>query len=298
MYPDVEFIERASPEETPPDIYPYRRVWRSVSIEIGATLLMVFIVLGGVTFGVLRDVPSRNWGGLIILVPLGAFLWTSVRGEQRALQPREGLLTVALFSALLANGVGLPLINDVFQPRVWLSEAGFFNRVLGYTFSYGVVCEFLKYVAIRYTVWPKRIRSRIDGVAYSVAASVGYASVLNFHAIFEREPVVSAEVIRLAINFVTQVGFGVIMGFFLGEMALIPRRPPFFLAGGLLAGAFMQGLFVGFRAIAVGSGQSVSEIRGLLLAFFFVIGAMAAINFLIESADTRAASLAGIRRIR
>jgi RsiW-degrading membrane proteinase PrsW (M82 family) len=298
MYQETEFIARASAEEAPPEVYPYRRVWRAVALEIGSMIGMVLIVLVGVLSGVLRDVPSLNWGALLTLIPLATFLWASVRGEQRALQPRQGLLTVALFSALLANGVGVPLVEEVFRPREWLSEAGFFTRVLGYTFSYGVVSEFLKYIAIRYTVWPGRIRARIDGIAYSTAASIGYATVLNIHAIFEREPVVSSQVIRLAINFISQVGFGVIIGYFLAEMALIPRRQPFFLAGGLFAGALMQGLFIGFRGIAAGSGLSVGEINGLFLVVFFALGSMLAVNFLIESVDSRAASLAGIRRIR
>lgn len=289
---------RRTYDEAPAEIYPYRRVWRSVALEIGAMLGMVVIVLVGVWVNILRDVASRNWGLLLILVPLGVYLWFSVRGEQLAEQPREGLLTVTLFSALLANGVGVPLVDDFFQPRLWLSEASFFTRGLGYAFTFGVTSEFLKYVAIRYTVFPRRFRVRMDGIAYSTAASVGYATVLNLHLIYSGQPTVTAEAIRIATNFISQVSFGVIMGYFLAEMALVPNRSPFFLAGGLFAGSMVNGLFIAFRSIAVGSGFSVRMMNGLLLALFFALLVCLSINFLIENADSRAAARAGVRRIR
>jgi len=285
-------------EEAPQEVYPYRRVWRAVFIEIGTMLGLVLLVLVGVGVGFLRDVPSRNWGLVLVLVPLGAYLNFSVRGEARALQPRQGLLTVTLFSALLANGVGLPLVEGFFDPGVWLSEAGFFSRALGYAFTFGVTAEFLKYIAIRYTVWPHRFRTRMDGIAYSVAASVGYATVLNTQIIFDQEPTVTANAMRIAINFISQIGFGVIMGYFLAELALHPHRSPFFLVGGLFVGALINGLFVAFRAIAAGSGFSVQLLRGLLLAVFFALMVMGAVNFLIENADARAAARAGVKRIR
>ena len=297
MLEETRFNLLAS-EEAPAEIYPYRRVWRAVSIEVGAMVFLVMLVIIGTRFGLLRDVASRNWGLLLILVPLGAYLWFSVRGEQQAPEPREGLITVTLFSALLANGLGLPLVNEFFEPREWLSDAGFFGRLLGYSFTVGVTTEFLKYVAIRYTIWPKRIRARIDGVAYSIAASVGYATVLNAQVVFGTEPTVSAMAIRIAINFISQLGFGVIVGYFMAEMALVPNRAPFFLAGGLFTGSLMQGAFVAFRGIAAGSGFRVASVNGFLLVIFFAVMTMLAINFLIENAESRAADLAGVKRIR
>lgn len=298
-----EFTTFISPEETPIEVYPYRRVWRAMAIEISVMLGLVVLVIVGVFVGLLRNVPSQNWGLVLILVPLGIYLYVSVRGEQQVERPREGLLTVTLFSALLANGVGVPLVEDVFAPREWLADATFFTRWFGYAFTYGVTTEFLKYIAIRYTIWPSRIRVRMDGVAYSIAASVGYAVVLNLGVVFGRDPVVVADAFRIATNFITQIGFGVIMGFFLAEMAL-NNRPPIFLPMGLLFGALMQGFYIAFRAIASGSDFaaegdiSLLNLNGFLLAPLFVLLVALAINFLINNADKREADLAGVKRIR
>lgn len=280
-----------SPEEVPAEIYPFRRVWRAVLLEMGVMLGMVVLVLGGVLLGVLRDVPSRNWGALLILVPLFAYLWLSVRGEQRVASPRQGLLTVTLFSALLANGVALPLINNLFETGRWLADAGFFTRVLGYTFTLGVTAEFLKYIAVRYTVFPRGIRNRMDGIAYSVAASVGYATVLNFSVVLEREATVTADALRIAINFITQVSFGMVVGYFMAELAL-RDRPMIFLGMGLFAGALLHGLYIAFRAIASGSGFSVSNVNGLLVGLLFAVLVMLSINFLIRTFDAREAAQA------
>ena len=279
-----------TPEAAPEEIYPYRRVWRSVAIEVGAMIGLVIFVFITVRLGFLREVPSRNWGGLMILIPLGMYLWFSVRGEQQAQHPREGLLTVTLFSALLANGVGLPLVDNIFVPREWLSDAGFFSRVLGYAFTAGVTAEFLKYIAIRYTTFPANFRVRMDGVAYSVAASIGYATVLNFQVVFELEPTVSSQAIRIAVNFISQVSIGTIMGFFMAQLALVPRRNSFFLGIGLFIASIVSGMFTGFRAIAAGSGFAVSSINGLFVIIGLGMAVMFAINFLIQNADGRDAA--------
>jgi RsiW-degrading membrane proteinase PrsW (M82 family) len=303
-------VSLLTPDIAPVERYPYRRVWRAIALEIGAMLGMVVIVIGGVTVGVLRNVPSRNWGLLLILIPLGVYLWFAVRSEQRAIEPREGLLTVFLFSALLANGVGVPLVDGFFQPTQWLSDAGFFNRVFGYAFTFGVTCEFLKYVAIRYTVFPRRLRIRMDGIAYSVAASVGYATVLNIHVVFGQRQLVVADAIRLATNFISQVGFGIIMGYFIVQMVKVPRRPPYFWGAGLFLAALMHGIYIAFRSIAGGSGYGIfpqaesvrisglAAFYGLVLLVFFVLLVALSINFLIENAEQREANLAGIKRIR
>lgn len=295
---DNSQISYITTDQTPKEVYPYRRVWRAVSLVLLSMFGMVVVVNIGVFAGVLRDVSSRNWGLLLILVPVAVYLWFAVRAERNAQQPREGLLTVALFSALLANGVGIPLVEGVFAPRLWLSEAGFFTRALGYTFTFGVTTEFLKYIAIRYTVFPRMFRTRIDGIAYSVAAGMGYAIVLNLRVVFEQEPTVTADAIRIAINYFSQIGFGTIMGYFMAEMALTQRRPPFFLSAGLFLGAFVQGLYIAFRAIAAGSGFAVASINGLLLAIGFAVAVILAVNFIIETNDSRAAAKAGVKRIR
>jgi hypothetical protein len=307
---DEPQVSLLTPEEAPIEVFPYRRVWRAVFIEISAMMGLVIVVIAGVTLGILRNVPSRNWGLLMILLPLGAHLWFSVRAEQRAERPRFGLLTVMLFSGLLANGVGVPLVDDFFRPDEWLSGAGFFSRVLGYAFTLGVSSEFLKYIAIRYTIFPRRIRVRMDGIAYSVAASVGYATVVNAHVVFSQRQIVTADAIRIATTFISQLGFGVIIGYFVAQMVILPRRVPYFWAGGLFLGALMHGLFMAFRAIAGGSGYGIAEavtevsvsglasLNGLLLASFFALLVIFAINFVVENADQREADRAGIKRIR
>lgn len=286
-----------SPEEAPKEVYPYYRVWQTVTLVIASIVGMVILILAGVITGFLRDVPSRNWGLLLILVPVGVYLLILARGERRSPNPREGLFTVGLFSALLANGIGIPLMDSFFRPQEWLSEAGFFSRALGYTFTFGVTVEFLKYVAIRYTVWPRRFRIRMDGIAYSLAAALGYATVINLHVVFENEATVTASAIRIAVNFIAQIGFGVIMGYFMAELAL-GRRSGIFLTAGLFVGALINGLYISFRAIASGSGFNVRLISSFILVIGFALAVMIAINFLIETAENRQAALQGVKRIR
>jgi hypothetical protein len=116
--------------------------------------------------------------------------------------------------------------------------------------------------------------------------------------IFSERPTVVADAISIATTLVSQVGVGVIVGYFLGDLAVRPNRPPFFLAGGLFTGAFVSGLVVGFRAIASRSGFAVSVINGLLVVVGFSVAVMLVINFLIETAENREANQQGRKRVR
>jgi RsiW-degrading membrane proteinase PrsW (M82 family) len=134
----------------------------------------------------------------IAVLPFLAWLAVSYRGERRALQPRQGLAGVLLLGALAASGVAIPLEERVFTPDVWLPRVSFFGRTLGYTLTTGLAVEFLKYAVVRYSVWPQHFRQRLDGIAYAMAAAVGYAVVLNLHAALLTDASLTATALRVA----------------------------------------------------------------------------------------------------
>ena len=282
-----------SPEEAAEEIYPFRRVWRTSWIEASLLVLAVVAILllsdplGALPSG-LRD-PLPKLG--VALLPLGLWLAISYAAERRALQPRPALLGVLALGALVANGIALPLEERLFLPAQWLPEEGFFGRVLGYAATAGFVGEFLKYLVLRYTVWPGRIHQRLDGIAYALAASVGYATVLNIRFALDADVTLTAMALRMASITFSQVAVGLIIGFFMAELA-IGRTPIFWLPTGLLLGSLLSGLYYGFRGTAIISGLSVegtasAPIRGLALAFGLLAVMYSAMAFIIESADTR-----------
>lgn len=284
-----------APEEEVEEIYPYRRVWRTAWLEVSIVFLAVGTLLGLDAFGLqpaVLDAPAFKIG--MAILPLIIWLTISYRGERVALQPRRHLGGVMLLGALVASGVAIPLEDQIFTPARWLPNAGFFGRVLGYAFTIGFTAEFLKYAALRYTVWPHHIHQRLDGVAYALAIAVGYATVLNLRFAALTDSTLIATALRVASYSFSHLAVGAILGFFLAEL-VIGRVPIFWLPLGLGIASLLSGLYYAFRVVAIVGGLNqfstgARPVRGLALAVSFVAVAFIALAFIIESADTRMAT--------
>ena len=184
----VEFVTDASNLNliAPPTeevIYPYRRVWRSIWLETGVLFVLVLGIVFGTAF---FAIPQDQWLlfdialGVAPLVLWAIFSWVA---EQRVPQPRTRMLAVITLSALVANGVGYPLINNVLQVEGWVTRGSVTEQLLVYIFAYGVLQEVLKYLVLRHTIWATHVRVRYELVAYAAAGAVAYAAVWNFHII-------------------------------------------------------------------------------------------------------------------
>lgn len=291
-----------SPEEDPEEVYPYRRVWRPLLSEMLLFALVVTIMIGLTTLEILSDSHNRSLQLLIAILPMMAFLWFSARKERTVFRPRPNLIAVLALSAVLANGVAVPLINEVYTPDKWLPAAGFFNRIFGYMATEGILSTFIQYGVVRYTVWDTNIRIRLDGVAYCVAAAVGYATVFNVRLILTQDPMMSTAVIRMLSTLYVHIMVGVIIGYFLGEFAISTPRI-FWVPLGLITGSLVYGIFEAFRAISVRSGLSVASTANRPIGPYFLAIALAMltvwiVSFLIESADERLATREGVERVR
>lgn len=286
-----------SPEQDVEELYPYRRVWRTLFLE----LMVVLVVMGGVFFGVgfgfIDATISPSIEIVLSLVPLLVFYVLSVRRETRAQQPREGLLLVLGLSLVLANGVAYPLITTVITPDEWLAEGGFFSRIIGYMLTMGVVAAFSLYVVVRYSVWPHAFRVRVDGIAYAVPAALGYATVMNLQFMLTEAPTLDAAALRILTNVFVYTAIAVVMGYFLSEMAL-GEVQVFWLPLGLVIAALLNALFMAFRRISVVSGLGSRAIGPFFLSIGFAAAVLLAVSFLMENAAERAAARRGVRRIR
>lgn len=293
----MQDFQLLSPEEEVDEIYPYRRVWRSLILEMVLLFVLMIGVFVAIQFEVVEDTYLGLLGTGVVFAPLGFFLIVSIRGERRAFQPRERLLTIVLVSAIVANGVAVPLVNLIFTPDQWLPEAGFFTRIFGYMLTLGVTAEFLKYAVVRYTVWPNAIRTRLDGVAYGVAAALGYATVFNLRDMFLEQPNLSAGTFQVVTTVYWHISIGAILGYFLAELA-IGKPSLIWLPLGLFIASFLNGIYAAFRGIAIVSGLGSRAIGGVLVITGFSIVVLGIMSFLIESADRRVSEQTGIERIQ
>ncbi len=286
-----------APEREKKEVYPYRRVWRSALIEVGIMLIITVLAVLVERFLHPRlDDTQRHIAGLTFaLAPVALWYVFSYLAERQSPQPRIRLFTVLILGALVANAVGVPLIDRVFAVDDWLSTAPGSSRIIGYTLTVGIVQEFLKYAVVRYSVWPSAFRVRSDGIAYAMAASVGYATILNVNFALSTSASLSMAALRITELTLSQMAISTIMGFFLAELKITYRPAIFWLPGGLLLAALLTGIAVTFRGgLVVGGvspdGTGNNAFQGLGAAVFLVIFLFATFNFLINNADERAES--------
>lgn len=281
---------------TPPreeeEIYPYRRVWRSIIIENGLLITLVMILFGitfvGFSFPQSLFLPMNI---VIVLAPLVLWIAFSYLPEIRVQQPRRNLRLVLILSALVANAIGYPFIRDFLQVSDWLSLASAQDRIIGYTVSVGILQEFLKYFIIRMLVWPHELRNRYDSIAYGAATAVGYATVLNIQYILEN--LASPETV--AIRVLGTVGMHMVgsvivayglseLWFSIGNLFILPIT--------LILAALVEGITIPLRSGFNNAelGLTISATRPLFsLAFTLImsVGPMIAMFFLFNVAKSR-----------
>jgi RsiW-degrading membrane proteinase PrsW (M82 family) len=236
-------------------------------------------------------------GNTLILVGTGlalvpALIWLAFFYQQDRLEPEPKgyVLGVFVLGALLAQAVGIPLLNGVFTVRRWLplSTGG---GVLGSILVIGMTQEFLKYVAVRYSVYPLwEFDERVDGVIYGTAAGLGYATMLNLHYVVTSGGVdLQAGVIRIVVTALAQASFAGVVGYFLGR-AKFEEEPVWWLSSGVALAAVLNGLFTALRGelttTALGlTGGGFNPWPGLVLATLVAGATFGVLFYLIRRAN-------------
>ena len=277
-----------------------RSVWSAGLAHIAGQVLFVLVVVGLVA---LVKPMLSGWtlvaAGLVLaLIP--AILWLAFFYRQDRLEPEPKgyVIGVFLLGALLAQGVGIPLVERVYEAPRWL-PLNVWTDLLGSILVIGFVQEALKYAAVRYSVYPSaEFDERVDGVVYGTAAGLGYATMLNVHYVVASGGVdLQVGVIRIAVTALAQASFAGLTGYFLGR-ARFEDEPVWWLPGGLALAAVLNGLFAFLSGELTTtslslSGGGFSPWPGLILAAVVAAATFAALNYLIRRANRLTLAQAG-----
>lgn len=249
----------APPQEE--DIYPYRPVWASLLIEISVLsfVAVVFFVLS--TFLNIRPSGTIQAIGIVFLALMPAILWLifSFLAEQRVQQPRRKLLVVFVMTLLVANAIGIPLVENFLTPNDWLAQSSAVNRILGYAVTYGATQEILKYLVVRYIVWKNDYRIRSDSVAYCVTSAIAYALVMNLHFI-SQNPQAGLDVVsaRVLLHVAVNIAGSLVVSYGLSESALA-NAPIVLLPFTFLVAAMVSGGSIAMRTNVHNAGLGLTE---------------------------------------
>jgi RsiW-degrading membrane proteinase PrsW (M82 family) len=270
---------------------PSRRpsIWRAIVLQVAA--LLVFV---GVMYLIERFVqPEFTPTTLLLtsvvmaLVPAGIWLAFFYQQDRVEPEPLSYVLGVFALGALLAAAVGVPLERDFFRTAQWM-YADPLTTLLGGILVIGFVEEFLKYVAVRYSVYNSaEYDEPTDGVIYATAAGLGYATVLNIHFALANGGVsLGVGEVRMVVEAMAQASFAGITGYFLGR-AKFENEPAWWMPLGITLAAVANGVFNWLRGQVTRGGFSVAGAAanpwfGLLLAALLAFAVMGVVSWLIN----------------
>jgi len=267
-------------------------VWRAGLGHILGQVVFVLLVVALVT---LLKPTLTGWALVaagIVLALIPAMIWLVFFYQQDRLEPEPKgyVLSVFILGALLAQAVGIPLLEDVFDVRRWLPISPWVN-LLGSILVVGFTQEFLKYAAVRYSIYPAtEFDERVDGIVYGTAAGLGYATMLNVHYVVASGGVnLQAGVIRIVVTALAQASFAGLTGYFLGR-AKFEDEPVWWLPSGIALSAVLNGLFTTLRGELTTTGLSLTgggfnPWPGLILATAVAGATFGALFYLIRRAN-------------
>lgn len=254
-------------------------MWQADMISVAALLVFVLLVyfLDGLIKPVFTPTTLLITGVILALVPAAVWIAFFYRRDRREPEPKHMVLQVFLLGGLLAAAVGIPLVESVFNVSSWLTRSTM-AHILGAILVVGFTQEFLKYAAVRFSVFgSNEFDEPIDGIIYATAAGLGYAAVLNIAFVVDSGGVdLGAGVLRITVTSLAHASFAGVVGYFLGTQKF-SQRPAWWSAAGVGIAAVLNGLFYYLRttitrgALSNSGGQAQSWYGFILAAALAVL---------------------------
>ncbi len=147
-----------------------------------------------------------------------------------------GLGAVSMLLALTVEKIFLPLVlSPTRTPNL-------FGILLAAFIIVGLSEEFSKYIVLRYYAWPKSdFNEPYDGVIYSVAISLGFATIENIFYVFSLGARVG--ILRAITAIPGHAFFGVIMGYFIGLAHFNREKRKALLISGFFGAVIAHGIY-------------------------------------------------------
>ena len=109
----------------------------------------------------------------------------------------------------------------------WLPLQSVFQRIIGFTLTAGMIDTGLKFVVLRYLIYPQALRVRSDAVAYALASAIGYSFYLSLVLVWRLEPTWNNAAIVVLSGFAIQaasslfIALGIIESYFADAFPLV-----------------------------------------------------------------------------
>jgi RsiW-degrading membrane proteinase PrsW (M82 family) len=261
--------------------------WQTGWVLVAALIGFILLVVGldKVARPMLEGGMLLFAGIVLALVPAAIWLVFFYLQDRLEPEPKRYVIGIFILGALLAAAVGIPVVEDLFAVKEWLYESQLV-QLAGGILVLGFTQEFLKYAAVRYTVFGSHeFDERMDGVIYGTAAGLGYATMLNIQYVVSNAGVdLSVGVIRIVVTALAQASFAGIVGYFLAQDKF-EGKPVWWMPCGLALAAVLNGLFVFVRDLASVRGLQFNPWNGLVLATVVALVILGVLFWLMRRAN-------------
>ena len=283
----------AQPSQAQAETYAFRPVWRRMTLQLAivSSIAFAFVLIAEFFPLPFHDALSQVISVLVVFVPPLLWLSLSVLPEYRFSRPRRRLIGVAVVSGLTASAIGLPLVESFFAVERWLPLQSVFGRIIGYTLTTGFVDVGLKFVVLRYLIYPQGLRVRSDAVAYAFASAVGYSFYLNLAQVLRLEPTWDVAAIYVLANTTIQfssslfIALGIVESYFGDAFPLV--LPSNLLVAAVVAG-LITSLYPGLMSGPLSqAGNSDRPLFGLALLVASWALSLAIAAFLYSTSERR-----------
>ena len=254
-------------------IHERKHVWRDEFLLIIGLCAFVGIVyaLDGALQPQFTPTTLVLTGVFLALVPAAIWLTFFYLQDRAEPEPKSFIMGVFALGALLAGAVGVPVIENLFRTSHWI-YTDTLSKIVGGILVVGFTQEFLKYAAVRYSIYnSSEFDEPTDGVIYATAAGLGYATVLNIQFVVSNGGVdLGAGILRMAVVALGQAAFSGITGYFLGR-AKFESEQIWWMPLGITLAAIFNGIFAWMQVIVTRptitlSGSTSNTWMGLALA--------------------------------
>jgi protease PrsW len=270
-------------------LHERKHIWRDEFLLVVSMIVFVGVVyaLDNAVQPVFKPNALLLTGAFLSLVPAGIWLIFFYLQDRAEPEPKGFVLAIFALGALLAAAIGIPLLENVFRVSDWIYRDTL-ATVLGGILVVGFTQEYLKYAAVRYSIYNSdEFDEPTDGVIYATAAGLGYATVLNINFVVANGGVdLGVGVIRIAVVALAQASFAGVTGYFLGR-AKFESEPIWWMPLGITLAATFNGLFhwllgVLTRPTITLTGATSNVWMGLVLAALVAFATTGVILWLVR----------------
>ncbi len=264
---------------------PHQGFWRSALLMI----LAMGALSGAIAF-LVRDVHDLDRTTLIIIgivlaiVPTAAWLIYFYRQDRLEPEPKGRIGSVFFTALILADFIGLRVINDWFDVASWASY-NTWTSIGASILINGFIYTAIMYLAVRIWVYATpEYDERMDGIIYGTVAGLGVATMLNLHYIIDNQGVALAPgIINVVTTALAQASFGGVLGYFMAQ-AKFEHKPVWWLPLGVVIASVLNGVFSWLINEVSANGLNVEPWRSLVMGLVVALLTFSALIYLMQRA--------------